>query len=152
LKAEKKKLEDEIVQLKADIVKMQETIDQRDETIKQQEKEIKRLRERGEKDDQSFLMSPWKPSPGRKGKVSQVNPEWNFVIVELTEEFIAESEAAGRPDPAGVELLIKRPGKPDQFVTKIKLMQVNKSRKLAIGDNQASWQQMPIKAGDVLFY
>lgn len=152
LKEEKKALEDQITQLKADIVKMQETIDQKEETIKQQEKEIRRLRARGETTDQNALMAPWKPSPGRKGTVTQVNPEWNFIIVELTEEFIAESEKAGRPDPAGVELLVKREGKPEVFVTKIKLQQVKKDQKIAIGDNQPNWQQVPIKVGDVLFY
>jgi len=147
LKAEKKALEDQITQLKADIEKLNEKLDEKDATIKQLEKKIiaMGLPQPGD-------MLPWKPSPGRKGMVSQVNPEWNFVIVELTDEFLAEAEKAGRPDPVGIELLVKRVGKTDQFVTKIKLVQVKKSQKLAIGDNLSSWQQLPIKVGDVLFF
>jgi len=151
LQEEKKALEDQITQLKADMAKMQETIDEKETTIKQLEKKIASMGT-GELQAPGSL-PPWKPSPGQKGKVTQVNPEWNFVIVELSDEFMAESEAAGRPDPAGLELLVKRiGGKKDLFVTKIRLMQVKKSQKLGIGDNQSSWQQLPIKVGDVLFF
>lgn len=153
LKAEKKQAEDASNQLKADMAKMQESMDEKDTEIKQLKKRIDTMgSDGGGMSGAAATAVVWKPGPGQKGKVVQINPEWNFVIVEITDEFIAESEAAGKPDPVGVELLVKRLGPPDQFVTKIRLTQVKKGQKLAIGDNQSSWQQLPIKVGDVLFF
>jgi prefoldin subunit 5 len=157
LKIEKKDLEDKANQAKADMAKMQEVIDEKDTTIKQLEKKLSTVNTpvvgtSTPSPDGGPALPPWKPSLGQKGKVLQVNPEWNFIIVELSDEFIAESEAAGRPDPAGIELFVKRLGKTEQLVSKIRLSQVKKAQKLAIGDNLSSWQQMPIKEGDVLFF
>ena len=154
VKAEKKDLEDKNNQAKADIAKMQESLDGKDAEITQLKKKIKELGENpvGPGVSGEVGVPTWKPSLGAKGRVIQVNPEWNFVIVELSDEFIAESQAAGRPDPAGVELLVKRPGKTEKFISKIRITQVKRAEKLAIGDNMGSWQQAPIKEGDVLFY
>lgn len=153
LEAEKKRLEEEITQLKTDIANMQEELEDKDRKIKDLEKRVGDLsRVGGDTSGPTTDMGPWKPSPGLKGKIVTVNPEWNFVVVEITDEFIAESLAAGRTDPAGAELLVKRLGPPEQFVTKIRLVQVKGAQKLAIADNLTNWQQLPIKEGDALFY
>lgn len=90
--------------------------------------------------------------PGVKGKVVAVNPEWNFVIVNLSDQFMREllsDKEAGIPQ---VELLIKRPGPPEKFITKVRLIEVQKSEKLGICDILPDWQQAPVQKDDVVFY
>ena len=51
-----------------------------------------------------------------------------------------------------MELFVKRPGKQEQFVTKIRLMQVKVQQKLGVGDILSQWQQMPVKESDIVFH
>jgi hypothetical protein len=90
--------------------------------------------------------------PGVKGAVEAVSPKWNFVIVKLDDAFMQEllqDEKAGIPK---LELNIRRPGKEQTFVAKVKLIQVHKADKLGVCDVLPAWKQAPISSGDVVFY
>jgi hypothetical protein len=51
-----------------------------------------------------------------------------------------------------VELLLKRPGKDGEFVTKIRLIQIQREQRLGIADILDDWQVLPIKKGDVVWF
>lgn len=88
--------------------------------------------------------------PGVKGRVVGVNPAWNFVIVELNDEFV--NELMGDDPEAGVpqiHVMIRRHGT-QEFVTKIRLLQLRENN-FGVADNITSWQQMPIQEGDEVF-
>jgi hypothetical protein len=91
---------------------------------------------------------------GEKGVVTAVNPAWRFVILELTDQFIAEvtGNDPTQPPALPVELYIKRKGAKDEFVTKIRLVQIRQDQKMGIADILDDWQQLPAQAGDVVFY
>jgi len=72
--------------------------------------------------------------PNLTGKIMVVNPEWNFVILDI-----------GRDAGLGVnvEMLIKRE---DQLVGKVRISAVDKD--IAIAEILKDWQQSPVLEGD----
>ncbi len=81
-----------------------------------------------------------------------LQPEWNFAVIGLGDQFMEEllsDESAGIPQ---VELMIRRPGPTGAFVTKVRLIQVKKEDRLGICDILPDWQQAPVEKGDVAFY
>jgi len=152
IEAEKQRLQDENNQIKADMAKLQETVEERDTEIAQLKKKIQEMeRLTARSDDRSRMEGLWIPPPGVKGKVILVDTRWNFVIVELSDEFVQETLASGRQDLVGAELLVRRAGEHGEFVTKIMLVSFQPGTKLAAADNLVSWQQRPIQEGDILF-
>jgi len=93
---------------------------------------------------------------GPKGKVSAVNPDYNFVVIELTDEFMTElytnDEAAQPVTPADIELTISRPGTPEKFITKVRMVQIRKDQKKGVADVLVDWQQMPVEKGDNVYF
>jgi hypothetical protein len=90
---------------------------------------------------------------GIKGTVVAVNPTWNFVILGLND--LALKELLGENmdgEPAEVEYMIQRTidGK-DTFVTKVKVQQVSRDKKLAIAQIMSDWSQSDVQEGDVVF-
>jgi len=90
--------------------------------------------------------------PGVKGTVAAVNDRWNFVVLNLTESFLREilGDDLSSPLP-NIELMIKRAATPDKFVTRVRLLGIRKDYRLAIADILTSWQQLPVREGDVVF-
>jgi len=91
--------------------------------------------------------------PGIKGKVASVNPDWNFAVVSLNDEFMRgvlgeDKQGEFRP----VELLVKRADAVGTFVTKVKITAVEREKNLGIADIITEWQRAPIQEGDILFY
>jgi len=102
--------------------------------------------------DAQLVAMPILPS-GEKGRIVAVNPDWNFVVLDLSDEFLAELMGDDMSTfTPGVELMVKRLGMADQFVTKVRLMQVKVDRNLGIADILPDWQQGPVHEGDILFY
>ncbi len=91
--------------------------------------------------------------PGEKGKVISINPEYRFAIVEITDKFMTEvmGDTLNQVLPV-ISLPIRRPGENGKFVTKVRLVQIKVSQKLAIVDILSDWTQQPIQVGDVMFY
>lgn len=91
--------------------------------------------------------------PGTKGKVAAVNPKWNFIVLELNDDFLREilGEDLSGSVPH-IELQIKRSDEPEKFVTKVRLVDLRREDKLGIADILADWQQLPVKEGDLVFY
>jgi len=162
LQEEKRTLEDTIAEQQRDIAKLQEenadneaTIALLNEEIRKFDARLKQSSRRGSSSSPSLTSGKafqGKIDPGRKGTVIAVNPEWNFAVIELSDKFMAEllsDESSGIPQ---VDLMIKRPGPTDVFVTKVRLIQVKKDQRLGICDILPDWQQTPVEAGDVAFY
>ncbi|MCX7591916.1 MAG: hypothetical protein N2255_09855, partial [Kiritimatiellae bacterium] len=97
-----------------------------------------------------------KIEPGNKGQVVAVEQAWSFAILELSDAFLKEILGADLSGPVPqLELLVKRPGlpgSPDQFVTKVRLVQIKRPERLAIADILTDWTQVPLKEGDLVFF
>ena len=92
--------------------------------------------------------------PGEKGGIAAVNPKWSFVILDLTEDFLTEALGSDREKAApNVELWVRRTidGK-DLVIGKVRIRQIKADQKLAIADNLAPWEQVPLRKGDVVFF
>ena len=151
LEEEKRALEEKVAEQERKITELEEQKIELKATIEELKKEITRLREIGEKPVEEPGKVSVRLEPGPKGKVASINTQWNFVIMELSDECLAELNKFKGAWPPPAELMIKRADK-DQFVTKVRLIQVKRSRKLAIGDILTDWQQEPVKPGDVVFF
>jgi hypothetical protein len=79
-------------------------------------------------------------SPGLKGQVLLVNPDWNFVILGIARD----SDVA----PAA-ELIVHRH---DQFVGKILVSEVKTEANLAVAEILSDWQKQTIQEGDDVIY
>lgn len=159
----KRSLEDTIAEQQRDIGRLQENNADKEATIAALNEQIGKFDSMSKETSTSTstattsTMAPGRAfqgtvDPGRKGTVVAVSAEWNFAVVELSDEFMAEllsDESAGIPQ---VELMIKRPGPADVFVTRVKLIQVKKADRLGICDILPDWQQAPVETGDVAFY
>ena len=96
---------------------------------------------------------------GKKGTVVAVNPDWEYCVVEINDDFIREIEGMQRnmqeQEIPGVlpmiELHIKR-GATQTYVTKVRLAQLVKDEMLAICDIDPDWKQYPVAKGDVVFH
>jgi predicted nucleic acid-binding Zn-ribbon protein len=166
----KKSLEDRIAEQQNQINRMAEEKQDQEATIEQIKKELANCmkgREEGAQPKRPVTVAGVAPvaggaapvvvqvnvQPGPKGKVVAVNANWNFCIIDLSDEFLKEllGEKLDGPAPA-IDLMLKRPGQPETFVTKVRLVQVRKNEKLAIVDILRDWQQTPVNEGDVVFF
>jgi hypothetical protein len=155
-------LEEEKQALRDDVAERDRQIQLRDKDIAEQKTAIKRLEQII--DDMKTRMLDTGPGmavdasaiafiePGDKGKIIAVNKEWNFAIIKVTPAFINEiwGEDPTRALPH-IELVARRADSGD-FVTKLKITQVKLDEGLAVADILTSWQQMPLKIGDVVFH
>lgn len=149
-----RELKDEIRQKENDIQVLEEEKATMAVAIKRLEKTIEDLKKLRVRRDITDVVKDYVPvDPGEKGRVAQVNPDWNFVILELSEEFIKEITGDDKSGAAPeVELMVKRGDGSDKFVTKVRLVQIKRNKNLGVADILTQWQQLPIKKGDVIFY
>ncbi len=151
-----RELKDEIRQKENDIQVLEEEKATMAVAIKRLEKTIedykKNIARRGS-EIRDVVQDYVAVDPGEKGRVAQVNPDWNFVILELSEEFVKELTGDDRSGALPqVELMVKRGDGSDTFVTKVRLVQIKRDKNLGVADILTQWQQEPIKKGDVIFY
>jgi hypothetical protein len=153
LEEEKRVLQDKVAEQDKKIKELEEQKVELQTQIEELKKEIKKLKEI---DPTKIQMEGivYRFEPGAKGKVATVNPQWNFVVLDLDDAFLAELAQYKGPTAPEPELLIKRvmPGKEDEFVTKAKLTQIKKVRKLGIADILTDWQQKQVQVGDVVCF
>lgn len=178
LKAEIQKLNDEKIQLEKKAEEAEEAKRVAEEQVAEQQKqiamieeektELKRMNTQLKKEIEKIHGAPGATSsgfpalgstpqpivkPGTKGKVAAVNPKWNFIVLDLSDDFLREilgDDLSGPVPP--IELQIKRGSKPEKFVTKVRLIEVRRQQKLGIADILDSWQQLPVEEGDLVFY
>ena len=90
---------------------------------------------------------------GTKGSVSTADSLWNFVVIKLQPEFMAQLVATEEmPALLPFDLFIRRPDKSETFVTKISIIQIKPDQGIAIADVLSDWSQLPVQEGDVVFY
>ena len=164
LKEEKEALEGDILDQKGEIASLQEKITDKDLKIARLEEENDALRKLGPAgggqqgqdaapgEGGESVVIPALPT-GAKGQVIAVRDDWKFVILQLSDDFLkelAEYNLGGRLP--GIELMIKRPGKAERFITKVKLTHVKAEQKLGVADILTDWQQAKVKEGDIVFH
>jgi len=76
--------------------------------------------------------------PGLTGRVLFVNPDWNFVVLDIGSEQGLVSNA---------ELLIQRD---EELVGKVRISSVEKN--MAVAEIMRDWQQLPVNEGDYVFF
>lgn len=158
LENEKRDLQSQIADRDKEIKDLKQDLDNKKTEITKLKDEIKRLRDDQErrntenKVDQVYSMAG-RVSPGTKGKVISINSEYRFALVEISDEFIKEilGENLNQVIPF-INLQVKRPGDKGEFVTKVHLVQIKASQKIAVVDILGDWQQRPLEVGDVVFY
>lgn len=157
------RLEREKAELNDQISMLNDQIAEKDQQIQEQETQIARLKEQIDRllaqvaDDSrgpggTITLSQLALTPGVKGKIREVNREFAFVIVELTEEAKAEVMPEGEFHP--VELMVHRKGADgeDIIVTRIRLINPPSDDRLTIGENMYGWEQIPVEPGDAVIY
>jgi chromosome segregation ATPase len=147
LEEDKRGLEDEIAGQKNLIAKIEEEKRDLEEEVVALEKRLKGV------PPPVDHPAARKVDPGIKGRVASVNRDWNFAIVSLNDEFlrgVLGEDLAGEFQP--VELLVKRADVAGDFVTKVRITQVKRDKRLGIADILSEWQQAPVMAGDIVFY
>ena len=102
------------------------------------------------------LPGAWETLPrGHKGSVAAVNPEWNFVVLRLTDAFLQHYLTVVQTNPHATDpdLVVARIAQDEScFVTKVRLCQVDASRGLAIATPLTAWSQSDIRKGDTLVF
>ena len=151
LEEEKRGLQEQIAEKDKKITELEEQKIELKATIEELKKEIKRLREISVDKTPDEGRVAVRLEPGFKGKVVAVNKEWNFVVMELTDQCLEELVKFKTAWPPPAELLIKRGGEA-KFVTKVRMIQLKKSTKLGIGEILTDWDQEAVKVGDVVFF
>ncbi len=151
LEEQKRALEEKVAEQEKQIKELEEQKAELLIQVEELKKEIKRLKEFS--GVSPVEMVRWRFEPGTKGRVAAVNPNWNFVVIELTDQFLEELAQYKGATPLEPELMVKRVGREgEEFITKIKVTQIKKSRKLAIADILTDWQQKPVQPGDMVAF
>ena len=154
LEREKAELNDQIAMLNDQIAEKDQQIQEQETQIARLKEEIARLRATVTEDPvgRGLALAQLSLTPGVKGKIREVNREYAFVIVELTEEAKAEVMPEGEFQP--VELMVHRKGADgeDIIVTRIRLINPPSDDRLTIGENMYGWEQIPVEPGDAVIY
>ncbi len=154
---EQRALEEAIAQEQRQLQFVEEQKIELEDTITQLKEEIAGLRGQTPRPTEEPEIKPSFDSiivdPGTKGTVVAVNDTWNFVILALSDATLTELFGENMDQtPGAVEYMIKRDiGGDETFVTKVKLQQIRRDKKLAIASIMTDWQQMGVREGDVVF-
>jgi len=95
-------------------------------------------------------------TPGVKGLVVDISRDWNFVVIELSEDFLRQYRAAMEtsksvPDPDF--FVMRRSNGDETYVSKVKLLRVNPAVNMGVANILPDWGQDEIRKGDqVRFY
>lgn len=129
-------LESQVAQLNADIETKKQQIaklEEEKQALFDEKTSLEVVIERMSKNESSGVMRP-----GLSGKVVSVNPEWNFVVLDV-----------GYKDGAKIsgEMIVHRNS---QVVGKVRIVDIRE--RLSIANIKQDWQQMPIQEGDCVVY
>jgi hypothetical protein len=159
--------DDRIDEYVAQVSDLNDTVHARDLTVSEQQEAIYDLKEEVEqldqririligKDPKKLSIRVWDSlSRGLKGEVLRVHPEWNFVILKLNGDFVAQYAAALQKDPSipQPELVLSRDlDARKSFVTKVRLKHVDPARCVGVADILTDWLQASVQEGDIAVY
>lgn len=159
LNADIARLEREKAELNDTILELNDKIAKKDEELVALGAQVARLEE---KVKILTVTGPLNPSggkggtaptltPGVKGTIAHVDPNWAFVLVKLTPE--AVSEITGGEGFAPVEMMVHRKtAAGDAIVTRLRIGNPPNKDNLVIADNMYGWEQMPLEVGDNVIY
>jgi FtsZ-binding cell division protein ZapB len=151
LEQEKRKLEEENDGLKIAKEELKSTITELRGRISDLEGQIGKDPATNIGEGGSILMARVNIPPGVKGKIKAVDQDHQFVVVKIDDKFISELRNVTTDGKLPyIALLVKRGD--SEFITKIRIKQLNETDKLLIGDILVDWQQAPIKVGDLVYY
>ncbi len=168
LEAEILSLNSDIKRLEREKMELEDVVKSRDQTIAQKDEEIVSLSVEVERLNNIIAkMGPADGTggarlssgeggevaltPGTKGEVISVNPEWAYVIIKLTPEAVAEITASEQFTP--IELHVYRDSpEGSKIVTRLRLKNPPTADGIAIADNVYGWEQTPVQAGDDVVY
>jgi cell division protein FtsL len=161
LEREKRELQDSMAERNKEVARLNQEIDVHKAQVAQQKKDIDNLRatvvdlkgqiagDTGKRED--YLAA--RVGPGDKGSVISLDKEWNFVVLSLTEAFLKEMLGENMlGQMPSIHLMVRRPGEKGAFVTKVRLIQVDKEKRLGVGNVLTEWRQSPIQTGDIVYY
>ena len=153
LEREKAELNDTIVELNDKIAKKDEEIVAYDAQVKILEEKIRILTVTTGPQDPRGGKGGTVPTltPGVKGTIAHVDPNWAFVLVKLTPEAVKEITSGESFAP--VEMMVHRKtAAGDAIVTRLRISNPPNKDNLVIADNMYGWEQMPLEVGDNVIY
>ena len=153
LKQNIQSLEDDKAALQADLDKKTEELETAQAEIAKLKETIEKFAKLGGTKATDGLAAVANIPAGVKGKVVRVDNDYNFCVVELTDEALAEliGEDQDRPLPEA-EFYIRRPGNTTSPIGKVRLRSLTKSVKAVVCDILVGWKQEDVKKGDEVFY
>ncbi|MEG1552741.1 MAG: hypothetical protein RR417_04220 [Kiritimatiellia bacterium] len=153
LEEEKATLENEKAALQADYDKIEEELESAKAEIEKLKATIEKIVVQGTGGKSDSAAAVANVSAGVKGKITRVNNEYNYCLVEVDDTVLAEliGEDGSRPLPE-LELLVRRPGADQGVLGKIRLRTITKDIKTIVCDILSGWKQGEIQKGDEAFY
>lgn len=162
-------LNDTIQDLNGQIAKLQEekaTLKNANETLSKRVQELTEIIRRGSASSEQIVTAAGRGvaipriSEGLKGSVVAVNEDYSFCIVKLSEDFMSE---IFRPDPVQGEPIAILPvnldvireaeaGTRGKYITKIRLVKIERDQNTGIADILKDWEQESIKVGDKIWF
>jgi chromosome segregation ATPase len=151
--------DDQLADLNKTVTLKNQEIDIRDTKIKQQAQTIVQLEGTieqmkgptgtGKGEEAEARRVP----PGDKGTVISVDSEWKFCVLSLSQKFFEEMLG---PDMSFnvpiIHLLVRKPGGKGMFAAKVRLIQVDVKKRLAVANIMSDWEQIPVEPGDIVYY
>lgn len=134
LEEEKDRLSQKIEEQTAQIGRLKDNIQDLETKMAADKRHIQELEKRIDE-----LMHPEKMPKGIQGQVMVVNPNYNFVVLDIP---------SGSRIYKGLELIVQREA---IFVGKIRITDVRAEENFAVGDILTDLQQVPVAVGDFIF-
>lgn len=151
LEREKAELIDNIADLNGKIAKKDEELVAYDAQVKRLQEQIKILTVSGQQNSVRPTGTAATLTPGLKGAIAHVDPNWAFVLVKLTPEAVKEITSGEGFAP--VEMMVHRKtAAGDAIVTRLRISNPPNKDRLVIADNMYGWEQMPLEVGDNVIY
>ncbi|MDP6525972.1 MAG: hypothetical protein QGI24_06315 [Kiritimatiellia bacterium] len=155
-----------IGECKKEMIALNDTIHERDIIIEDKDGELFRLKKDNEaqEDRIAFLEGRGKGvdpntwfglTRGYKGNVASVDEHWQFVVLQLTDEFLAQYRYAlekGKIIPEPDLYVGRKKNGDEEFVTKVRLSHVDPNKRLGVANVLSGWRQLNVRKGDRVYY
>ena len=166
LEVEVHQRDETIGEYKKEMIALNDTIQERNRTIEDKDGQLFKLQKDKEflADRVAFLEGQsidgdpniwFGMTKGYKGNVASVDEHWKFVVLQLTEEFLAQYRYAaekGRIIPEPDLYVGRKKNGDEEFVTKVRLSHVDPKKRLGVANVLEAWQQKSVRKGDRVYY
>lgn len=136
LEREKSELNEKVASLESNVEELEVAKRDLTDELTETKEKVERLEAELDPD-----LAKQKLTKGQQGVILSVNPEWNFVVFDIS---AAEKEKHINPN---LELLISRN---DKLVGKVRVASIDQN--MAVAEILDDWQQLPIHEGDNVIY